>query len=70
MLKSRDPLEKVTLNLFKGDKDTLVAFHPTAGWSVAARDIINKYCNQLREQEEEQLELREVTVKVPPLPEP
>lgn len=45
---SKDPLEKVTLNLVKGDKETLAAFHPQLGWSVACREIIKRYCEELR----------------------
>lgn len=42
------PLEKVTLNIVEGDKETLQRFYHSMGWSVAARRILNDYCEQLR----------------------
>lgn len=45
---TKAPLEKVTINIFIGDKETLADFFPASGWSVAARHIINNYCNELR----------------------
>ena len=47
--KTKIPLEKVTLNLFLGDKATLEAFFPAKGWSVAAREVIHNSCLRLRE---------------------
>ena len=67
MLKSDDPLEKVTLNLFEGDKDTLAAFHPDLGWSVAARRVIHNYCATLREEEDKILTLKPMNIEVPRL---
>ena len=67
MRKSNDTLEKVTLNLAKGDKDTLAAFHPDLGWSVAAREVIKRYCNILRSEEEKNLILEPMNVVVPKL---
>lgn len=52
MRKSKEELEKVTLNITKGDKETLATFHSTIGWSVAARALINKYCEWLRKEAE------------------
>lgn len=47
-------LQKVTLNLLEGDREILAAFFPGAGWSVAARTIIHKYCMSLLEEEARQ----------------
>ena len=49
------PLEKVTLNLVEGDKETLASFYPVAGWSVAARGFINLVCKNLRELDSQQV---------------
>ncbi len=51
----RLPLTKVTLNLFKGDKEILERFYPSLGWSVAARRIINKFSKQLLERESQEI---------------
>lgn len=64
MRKSLDPLEKVTLNLHEGDKDTLAAFHPDLGWSVAARRVIRNYCATLRDEEEKTIVLEPLDVAV------
>ena len=64
MAKSSVPLEKVTLNLFKGDKDTLAAFYPSRGWSVAAREIIEDHCAALRAEEAQKLERKHIEVDV------
>ena len=62
---SLDPLEKVTINLIEGDRATLATFYPAAGWSVAARTVIHKFCNTLRELESRQLqETLNIQVKV------
>ena len=45
----KEELQKVTLNLSMGDKDTLSQFFPAVGWSVAARRIINRACRRLQE---------------------
>ncbi len=50
------PLQKVTLNLQAGDKDTLISFHTAKGWSVAAREIIHKYCERLREKDSQEIQ--------------
>ena len=42
------PLEKVTLNLVEGDKEVLLRFYHSMGWSVAARKVIHTYCEKLR----------------------
>lgn len=47
--KSGRKLEKVTFNLFAGDKETLIDFFSAVGWSVAARIILHKFCKKLRE---------------------
>lgn len=65
--KKNDLLEKVTLNLFLGDKDTLAAFHSDLGWSVAAREVIHKYCTILRAEEEKSLTPERVEIEVPRL---
>ncbi len=49
------PLQKVTLNLFEGDKDTLEAFFPAKGWSVAARELLNQVCVRLRESDSQEV---------------
>ena len=66
MAKSRStvPLEKVTINLIEGDKHILSAFYPEKGWSVAAREIINNYCTQLRELESQQVRPETLKVKI------
>ena len=51
----QEPLEKVTLNITEGDKETLANFYPALGWSVAARIILNKACNRLRELESQEV---------------
>ncbi len=48
-------LEKVTLNLYRGDKDILASFYSALGWSVAARNIIHKYCEILREKDSQEV---------------
>ncbi len=48
-------LEKVTMNLFAGDKDTLTSFHPAKGWSVAAREVLHIYCERLRERDSQEV---------------
>lgn len=53
--KSRLPLEKVTLNLVAGDKETLELFHPAKGWSVGARGYIHDICKQLREMDSQEV---------------
>lgn len=50
------PLEKVTLNLISGDKEILEAYYSTMGWTVAARQIINNYCNVLREKDSQEVQ--------------
>jgi len=45
----KEELQKVTLNLSMGDRDTLSKFFPAVGWSVAARRIINRACRRLQE---------------------
>lgn len=47
----KEELQKVTLNLSQGDRDTLARFFPAVGWSVAARRIINRACRRLQESE-------------------
>ncbi len=42
----KEDLEKVTINITRGDKGLLVQFYPVIGWSVAARRIINNHCQQ------------------------
>lgn len=63
---SEEPLQKVTLNLVDGDKETLASFYPNLGWSVAARKIIKRYCDGLR-REGEGIERRTVEISVPDL---
>jgi len=46
-----DDLEKVTLNINRGDKEILQQFFAQLGWSVAARLVINKFCRRLAEKE-------------------
>ena len=53
--KVETPLEKVTLNLFKGDKKTLQEFFPAKGWSVAAREFIYNVCQRLRERDSKEV---------------
>ena len=53
--RAKSQLEKVTLNLFLGDKATLEAFFPAKGWSVAARELINNICRRLRESDSQEV---------------
>ncbi len=53
--KVKSPLEKVTLNLFAGDKDTLQSFFPAKGYSVALRELINNICRRLRESDSQEV---------------
>lgn len=64
--KAERSLEKVTLNLYEGDKETLAAFYPKLGWSVATRWLIHQFCNRLRE-ENDNLEYNPVEIVIPPL---
>lgn len=47
--RKEDNLEKVTLNIEKGTRETLAKFFPTLGWSVAARKILDQSCRRLNE---------------------
>ena len=38
--RERKPLEKVTLNLFKGQKERLQALHPNLDYSKVVRELI------------------------------
>lgn len=58
-------LTKVTLNLVEGDRETLSAYYPHMGWSVAARELINRYCTQLRVLERQNLSPRPIEVTLP-----
>ena len=60
----KEPLQKVTLNLVVGDKETLADFHPAMGWSVAARRIIHNYCAKLRERDSQEVRQHPVTLDV------
>ncbi len=53
--KVKSPLEKVTLNLFVGDKDTLQSFFPAKGYSVALRELIHNICRRLRESDSQKV---------------
>ena len=57
-------LEKVTLNLVEGDKLILSAFYPETGWSPAARQIINTYCNALREIESQKVKPETLKIEI------
>lgn len=46
-------LEKVTLNIYTGDKETLATFYSPLGWSVAARELISEHCKSLRKAAED-----------------
>lgn len=56
--------DKVTLNLEVGDKDTLAAFYPHLGWSVAVRRLVNNFCNKLRESDKE-IAKNSIEVEIP-----
>lgn len=60
-------LEKVTLNLVAGDRDILAAFNPASGWSVAARNLIHRHCELLREKDSQEIvsDVSKLTVKMP-----
>lgn len=57
--KSKYPLEKVTMNIVRGNKEILEKYYHALGWSVAARMILNRYCEKL-----EELESQEVGVSI------
>ena len=42
----KEDLEKVTLNITRGDKELLTQFYPVIGWSVAARRVIHNHCQK------------------------
>lgn len=44
-------LEKVTLNLYQGDRETLQSFYPRTPWSVVVREAIHDLCKRLRTRE-------------------
>lgn len=53
---SEVPLQKVTLNLVEGDKDLLASYYGNLGWSVAAREIIHRFCAKLREKDSQEVQ--------------
>ena len=53
---SEVPLQKVTLNLVEGDKDLLASYYGNLGWSVAAREIIHRFCVKLREKDSQEVQ--------------
>jgi len=61
------PLEKVTLNLVQGDKEILQTYFSATGWTVQARNIINNYCNALRERDSQEIQstLTELNIELP-----
>ena len=63
------PLQKVTLNLLAGDKDTLCSFYTAKGWTVAARDIIHDHCVWLREKDSQEIQksIEGLNIKPPSL---
>ena len=58
------PLEKVTINLVEGDKETLGAFYHELGWSVAAREIIHIHCSKLRELESQEVQPKAIEMEI------
>ncbi len=58
-------LEKATINLFLGDRETLLAFYPAKGWTVAAREIINEHCRLLREKDSQEVVADVLNIAVP-----
>ncbi len=60
-------LEKVTINIHRGDKEVLASFYSALGWSVAARNIIHKYCEILRERDSQEVitETESLDIKLP-----
>ena len=61
------PLQKVTLNLQDGDKDTLISFYTAKGWSVAVRDIVHNHCVWLREKDSQEIQtsIEDLDIKPP-----
>ncbi len=61
------PLQKVTLNLQAGDKETLTSFYTVKGWSVAAREIIHNHCEWLREKDSQEIQtsIDSLDIKLP-----
>ncbi len=60
-------LEKVTFNIYAGDKDILASYYSVMGWSVAARKILHKHCEVLREKDsqEVQIGIEDLDIKLP-----
>ncbi len=48
-------LDKVTLNIIRGDKEVLESFFPAKGWSVAVRELIHNICERLRESDSQEV---------------
>lgn len=57
-------LQKVTLNLTAGDKDILASYYSVMGWSVAARKIIHRYCEVLREKDSQEVQAGAIDLNV------
>ena len=48
--KSDRPLQKVTLNVYRGDWDSLKDLHPEIGPSLALREILHAHVEGIKEQ--------------------
>lgn len=46
-----EELEKVTIRLFNGDKDDIMAFYPKLGYNKAIRILVRKHVRALKELE-------------------
>lgn len=47
MKRSEQPLQKVTLNLFEGDMERLMAIYPRHGASFVIRNLVRQYVKNL-----------------------
>lgn len=56
--KSEKPLEKVSLNLYKGDRETIEKHYPDAGYQSIIRHLAHQLARQLRNEEKEQSDER------------
>ena len=58
--KGEEPMEKVTIRLFVGDKDRVQAYYPTAGHNEVIRKLVRKHLKMLDAEAEKRIEQVEV----------
>lgn len=49
-----EPIEKVTLNLFKGDKDRLTELHGKLGYGKVIRELVRGHIRRVEAKAQEQ----------------